>query len=106
MNKSSVKFFLVFDESGDIPKEIHVVPVGEWDHPAYGQMKITEKDIAEFVENFDAGLRNDIPINEGHEVMDEKPAIGWFKQLVNKGSDGLWAVVEWTEQRPLAAKSL
>ena len=52
----------------------------------------------EFVKNFNSGLRNDIPINEGHEVMDEKPAIGWFKKLVNKGSDGLWAVVEWTEQ--------
>src|SRR5690349_12088369 len=98
MKNSPIKIFWRFDESVDIPSEIHVVPVGEWDHPAYGPMKITEDDIAEFVQNFDAGLRNDIPINEGHEVMDEKPAIGWFKSLINKGSDGLWAVVEWTEE--------
>lgn len=79
--------------------EIKVIPAGEWNHPQYGKITITEKDINDFIEHFEAGVRNDLPITEGHEVEDEtKPAIGWFKKLINKGRDGLWAIIEWTEQ--------
>jgi len=86
-------------EEDDTTKEIKIIPVGEWNHPQYGKIKITEKDIAEFVKNFNDGVRNDIPITEGHANMGEtKPAIGWFKKLINKGRDGLWAVVEWTNK--------
>jgi len=86
-------------EEDDTTKEIKIIPVGEWDHPQYGKIKITEKDIAEFVKNFNDGVRNDIPITEGHANPGEtKPAIGWFKKLINKGRDGLWAVVEWTNK--------
>jgi hypothetical protein len=84
---------------GKPPEEIQVLPVGEWDHPAYGKFKIDERDLEEFVENFSAGVRNDIPITEGHAMPgEEKPAVGWFTKLINRGSDGLWAAVEWTEQ--------
>lgn len=75
--------------------ELHVLPLGKWDHPVYGEIEIDSAALAEFVKNFDAGVRLDIPITEGHEVMDEKPAIGWFKELVAR-ADGLWATVEWT----------
>ena len=98
MKPHKFSFLVVFDESGALPTEINVIPVGEWEHPSYGHMKISELDLAEFVRNFDAGIRKDLPIKEGHEVMDEKPAIGWFKKLINKGSEGLWATVEWTEK--------
>lgn len=98
MKPHKASFLVVFDESGALPTEINVIPVGAWDHPNYGHMEITELDVAEFVRNFDAGIRLDLPIKEGHEVDDEKPAIGWFKKLINKGSEGLWATVEWTEK--------
>jgi hypothetical protein len=55
--------------------------VGEWDHPSYGHRKITEMDLAEFVRNFEAGIRKDLPIKEGHEVLNEKPAIGRIGSL-------------------------
>jgi len=80
------------------PKEIHVLPTGKWNHPAYGPIVITAKDITQFKANFDAGIRKAIPITEGHEFCDEKPAIGWFKELIDKGEAGLFAVVEWTKQ--------
>jgi phage I-like protein len=86
------------EQDGTVPTEIHVIPVGEWDHPAYGKIVINEEDIAEFVEHFNAGLRKDLPITEGHESLDEKPAIGWFRKLLDKGAKGLYAVVEWTER--------
>lgn len=78
--------------------ELHVVPVGKWDHPAYGEMEFTSNDIAEFVANFRAGIRKDIPITAGHDSMRETPAIGWFKELYDRGVNGLWALVEFTEE--------
>ncbi len=79
--------------------EIKIIPVGFWKHPVYGDIKITEDDISEFEKNFNQGVRNDLPITEGHAQGNEtKPAIGWFKKLINKGRDGLWALVEWTER--------
>jgi len=79
--------------------EIQVVPVGTWRHPVYGKIKISEEDIAEFVENFENKVRKDIPITEGHSVgEEEKPAVGWFRRLINKGREGLWAIVEWTKK--------
>ncbi len=93
-----VKFSEELDEDENV-SEIKIVPVGVWNHPQYGKIKITEKDISTFVENFEKGIRNDIPITEGHSIAGEtKPAVGWFKKLINKGRDGLWAVVEWTEK--------
>lgn len=84
-------------EDGQIPSEIHVLPTGKWNHPYYGPIVITREDISEFKRNFDKGLRKDIPITEGHEVMDEKPAIAWFKELSDRGENGLYATIEWTE---------
>lgn len=52
-----------------MPDEIHVLPVGEWDHPAYGKIVIDEEKIGKFAENFNAGIRRDLPITEGHEVL-------------------------------------
>ena len=98
LRKVPLMFPIKFAEDGSIPKEIHVLPVGEWDHPAYGPMAISETDVADFVQNFNAEIRKGVPITEGHEVMDEKPAVGWFKELIDKGADGLFAVVEWTKQ--------
>jgi hypothetical protein len=87
-----------FDELG-VTKEIQVLPVGVWNHPVYGKIEINENDINKFIKNFDSKIRKELPITEGHSVgEEEKPAIGWFKQLINKGRNGLWAIVEWTKE--------
>jgi hypothetical protein len=62
-----------------VPSEIHVVPTGKWDHPAYGEMEITTAHIAEFAKNFKDKVRRDIPITQGHDngmSGGELPAIG------------------------------
>ena len=91
-------FPVSFAETEGVPTEIHVLPVGSWDHPAYGSFQITQADIDKFVENFNNGVRRDIPIKAGHDVDDEKPAIGWFKELIDRGEKGLYAVVDWTKR--------
>lgn len=94
----------LFNESGTgvaIPDEIHIVPTGKWDHPVYGEMEITSDDIAEFHRNFKDGVRLDLRITAGHDngmSGGELPAIGWFKELYDRGVNGLWAYVEWTDE--------
>ncbi len=81
---------LEFAEPG---KEIEILKVGDWDHPSYGPLKITDKDLDKFVENFNKKIRNDLPINIEHKTTEG--AVGWFKKLYKKGSS-LLAKVEWT----------
>src|SRR5688572_10161682 len=84
-------------EGGEPPAEIQILPVGSWDHPFYGKFSITEQDIEEYKQTFDGNVRRDISINAGHDngmSGGELPAVGWFKELINKGSDGLWATIE------------
>lgn len=96
----------LFHEKGsvnfsELSDELHVVPTGKWDHPAYGEMEITTADIKEFIANFKAKVRRDIPITAGHDngmSGGELPAIGWFKELYDRGVNGLYAVVEWTDE--------
>jgi cation transport regulator ChaB len=89
---------LKFAENGNTT-EIQVLPKGKWSHPVYGMISIDEKDLNDFKENFEGNIRKELPITEGHSVgEEEKPAIGWFKKVINKGRDGLWAVVEWTKE--------
>lgn len=78
------------------PKEIQVLPFGTWEHPAYGKIKIKNKELSEFEKNFNNEIRRDLPINVEHKQTEG--AVGWFKSVINKGKDGLWASVEWTKQ--------
>ncbi|MGE5607422.1 MAG: phage protease, partial [Bacteroidota bacterium] len=41
---------------------------------------------------------NDLVIDYEHQTLtgEEAPAAGWIKELINKGTEGLWAKVEWT----------
>lgn len=112
-SKQRISFPIRLFQEGEIDQvavtdEIHVVPVGEWEHPYYGPMKITTSDIAEFIKNFKDKVRRDIPITAGHDNGGnggELPAIGWFKELYDRGVNGLYAFVEWTEEGKTLLKS-
>jgi len=94
----SIRDLKFAEVEGKDVSEIQVLQTGTWNHPVYGKIKVSDKEIEEFVSNFNNGVRREIPITEGHSVgEEEKPAIGWFKQLINKGRDGLWATIEWTK---------
>ena len=56
------------DVEGKVPAEIQVIPYGHHEHQTVA----------------------DPPV--------EAPAAGWIKTLVNKGADGIWAVIEWTDR--------
>lgn len=104
-NKYIGIFPLEFDESADdattangvrIPSTIHVIPVGRWQHPVYGEIVITDSDIREFAMNFNAGIRKGVFITAGHEGAQELPAVAWFTQ-VEARETGLWGSVDWND---------
>jgi len=82
------------------PAEIHVVPIGEWDHSVYGHMKIDAAAIQQFISNYKAGIRKDLRVTAGHDngmSGGELPALGWFTDLYAR-ADGLWAKMDWTPE--------
>lgn len=81
----------------EVPNKIHIIPIGEWLHDAYGPMIINNADIREFAQNFNAGIRKGVFITAGHEGWDELPAVGWFSE-VEVRDDGLWGTVEWNKE--------
>ncbi|WBU29617.1 hypothetical protein OOZ54_23650 [Rhodopseudomonas palustris] len=63
-------------------------------------MKMDAHAIEEFVQNFHAGSRRDIPITQGHDngmSGGELPAVAWFAELFAR-PDGLWGAAKWTEE--------
>ena len=79
--------------------EIEVLAEGEWKHPQYGMIRITEEDIDKFIKSFDDKVRKvDIAVDQEH--MPEKGAAGWYKRLRKVFEDGkakLKATIEWTK---------
>ncbi|MCK4454538.1 hypothetical protein KAU51_04350 [Candidatus Parcubacteria bacterium] len=96
MTKDKLRFKLEFKDKDS--KEVHIIPTGKWDHPAYGEMEITPKDIKEFKKNFDAKIRKGVPITAGHDGFTESNAMGWITEVIDKGKKGLFAIIEWTKQ--------
>jgi len=79
--------------------EIEVLHAGEWEHPQYGMISITEEDIDKFIASFNNKVRKvDIAVDQEHEP--DKGAAGWYKSLRKVFEDGkikLKAVIEWTK---------
>ena len=77
---------------------IQIMRVGTWDHPSYGEVKITKSDIAEFVANFEENVREiDIAVDENHE--DNHRALGWYQKLYTDATgENLFADIEVTKK--------
>lgn len=86
--------------NGAIPAEIQVIPYGHTDTPK-GPFVLNETAAQAVINAFDT-RKNDVVIDYEHQTIAyppvEAPAAGWIKKLINKGKDGIWAVVEWTEK--------
>jgi len=81
-------------EEGAVPDTIQLLRVGSWEHPQYGTIEVSGRDLELFVESFENGARKlDLAIDQEHQP--EKGAAGWINDLYKDG-DGLFAEVEWT----------
>ncbi|NLT22603.1 MAG: hypothetical protein GXX82_06115 [Syntrophorhabdus sp.] len=88
------------DVEGKVPAEIQVIPYGYHDTPK-GPFTLDDEGARGIVEAFEAQT-NDMVIDYEHQTVAdppvEAPAAGWIKTLVNRGADGIWAVIEWTDR--------
>jgi len=89
------------DLNGKVPTEIQMTPFGVLDTPKYGKIIVDDESVTAIMA-FRARNKNDDVIDYEHQSFSEppvaSPAAGWIKRYINKGKDGIWAVVEWTEK--------
>ena len=94
MNKARM-----FSNLGGVPEEFLLLPYGEIEAEDVGRLLVDEESMRSIVSHFNRrGL--DMIIDYEHQSLRKADALpaGWIKRLINKGSEGLWAVVEWTEK--------
>lgn len=75
---------------------IQLLPFGKVDTDK-GSFLVDEIALVEIMQSFQ-NQKNDVVIDYEHQTLKDviAPASGWIKQLENRSSAGLWAVVEWT----------
>jgi len=94
-----MKACLILKAIEGAPGEFQVLPLGkveiEGEEDAFVDDEAMDAIIAEFERR-----GNDMVIDYEHQTLtgDEAPAAGWLRKFIKKGSEGLWAVVEWTEK--------
>jgi len=92
-----------------VPSEFQVFPAGTVHIHGGGSFTVNDSVMNQIIERFKSrGL--DLVIDYERQTEGKAgqydysspdgtaPAAGWIKRLVNKGANGLWAVVEWTEK--------
>lgn len=89
------------DLDGKVPSEIQMLPYGVFNTPKYGRLVVDDESLASVMARA-AEHKNDMVIDYEHQTFSDPPiaapAAGWVKirNLINKGKEGIWAVVDWT----------
>jgi len=80
------------------PSAIQLIPSGHVNTPK-GDFLMDDEAAAMVMAAF-AGRKNDVVIDYEHQTLAgvEAPAAGWITGLENRGPDGIWANVEWTDR--------
>jgi phage I-like protein len=80
------------------PAYVQVIPYGRH-RTDRGEFVLDEEGARSIMRDFDARV-NDLVIDYEHQSLrgDEAPAAGWITHLVDRGREGLWAAVQWTDR--------
>jgi phage I-like protein len=91
--------FICKELAGGVPEEIQVIPYGVEISTPKGPFTLDEENAPVIVREFE-GQKNQMVIDYEHQTLSgaEAPAAGWVTRLINRGKDGIWAAVEWTER--------
>lgn len=83
----------------EVPSEVQVLPAGEVSPRGKTAFKVDEQSRKMIMDAF-AGNKTDLVIDYEHQSLSgsEAPAAGWIKGITDRGADGLWAKVQWTER--------
>ncbi len=91
--------FTLDNELVDIPEFVQVLPAGEVKPRGKTNFLVDEESRGLLMSAF-AGSSNDLVIDYEHQSLSgsEAPAAGWIKDVEDRGADGVWAKVQWTER--------
>lgn len=94
MNKTIA---VILKEIAGAPGEFQVLPEGRIEIDGEPPAFIDEAAAREVIASFRA-RGNDMVVDYEHQSIKDgqAPAAGWVRDLIWKGKEGLWAVVEWT----------
>lgn len=89
-----------FDTDKPTSSWIQAFPLGRWNHPVYGEIEITPERVARFAENINNNVvKTQLDIDYRHKADPAKggQAAGWVARAEDRGDQGLWINIEWTE---------
>lgn len=94
------------DESGVLPTSwVQGMTLGTYQHPVYGEITFTEERIKRFSDNVNNNVRGtELDIDYDHKEKDGKAA-GWVKKAADRGAEGLYLLVEWTQAAAASIKA-
>jgi phage I-like protein len=89
---------LQFNDAEDDRKVwLQYLPLGTYEHPTHGEIKIDSQRVKRFVANFKRRVREqDLDIDYDHKILDTKAA-GWITDAEDRDEAGLWVQVDFTE---------
>ena len=92
-------FLLVANQmQASTEKEIQLLPYGKVES-TNGGFTVDEESISLIMQAF-AKQKNDTVIDYEHQTLTSHaaPAAGWIKELYDRGKNGIWALVDWTQK--------
>ena len=107
MDKAKRLSYLVsldtYNLSEDDTGWLHAFSLGSYQHPFYGEIKMTEKKANRMSSNILNDVRGiELAVDYGHNSSDI--AAGWIRTSEVR-SDGLWVLVEWTKKAAAAIRN-
>ena len=85
---------------------IQAMPLGNYNHPLWGEIKITSEKVQRFADNVNKGVRGqqlDIDYDHKNDPSKGSQAAGWVMEA-DARPDGLWLLVEWVKEAVDAIK--
>ena len=77
---------------------LQAMPLGKYEHPQYGTIEVTTDRVKRYVDNIKNGVRGQqLDIDYDHKRYGGDAA-GWVKDAADRGTDGLWLLVDFTKK--------
>lgn len=94
-----MKSIIISKEIHGAQSEFQLLPLGRIDLEGDGPAILDDQSMDDIIKDFER-RGNDMVIDYEHQTLKDiqAPAAGWVRKLLKRGSEGLWAVVEWTEK--------
>jgi phage I-like protein len=94
-----MKAVLILKSIDGAPDMFQVLPFGQIDIEGEPPAFLDDEGMNSIIANFERRGNKMVVDYEHQTLMDvQAPASGWITRMINKGMDGLWAAVEWTEK--------